>query len=158
MKGEHSIIVGKVTAFNDTQKTIDVEPVNGDAPVQDVRLTPIEGQGNILFVPEVNSYVVIGFLESQQTNAYAIGFSSLEKVEITASEIAYNGGNKGGLVIVGDLVSKLNQIENKINSLIQEYQTHTHPAPGGVTGPTISTLTPLTPTQTNDIENPDISQ
>ena len=71
------------------------------------------------------------------------------------------GGEFGGLVKIEDLITKLNNLESRVNDLASAYQPHTHlsSAPGAPSGPPIVpwTKTPLTNTTKNDLENPDIT-
>jgi hypothetical protein len=75
-------------------------------------------------------------------------------------EIVLNEGSYGGLIKISELLNKLNAVENKVNTLIQKYNTHTHPgvSPGGSsTAPTLQTETGvLTVTKKEDIENPKV--
>lgn len=71
----------------------------------------------------------------------------------------FNDGNNGGLVIVGDLVSRLNKLENGLNTLRSNFNGHTHLSPPAPVNP-VTTATPLpvdagnnTLTKNSDIEN-----
>ena len=74
---------------------------------------------------------------------------------VASDTITLNDGAYGGLVKVIDLVTKLNNLENKVNSIITAYNAHSHPGNGL---PTASTITgSLIPTNRNDIENTKIN-
>ena len=79
------------------------------------------------------------------------------------SEIQLNGKNYDGLVKINDLVDKLNALENKVNSIISTFNTHTHPyvnvSSPATTSPSTSPITgTLTPTQKIDLENSTVKQ
>ena len=103
-------------------------------------------------IPEVNSIVVVSFLSDD--SAYV---SLVSKV----SEVHLNGKNFDGLVKVNDLVQKLNNLENKVNTIISTYNAHTHVASSFGT-PTTTPVAPvtgtLTPTIKQDLENITILQ
>lgn len=105
----------------------------------------------ILAVPVVGSTVVVS--SSDFTTGCIVQYSEVEKIVL-------RGGDLGGLVKVISLTDRLNKIENKLNSLLLKYNTHTHnvTAVGSPTGPGLNPETgSLTPTQRGDIENDKIS-
>ncbi len=104
-----------------------------------VKLMTSVGDG-LLLIPEVGSSVSV--LDGQ-----IIGYSDLD-------EIWLSGQQYGGLVKVSELVDKLNNLENKVNSVITTFNAHTHASTGS---PAVPQLTgTLTPTTINDLENPDV--
>lgn len=78
--------------------------------------------------------------------------------QITASEIHLNGTGNSGMVKVDALVSRLNDLENKFNALLNNYKTHIHPHPQGPTSPTTtaSGLQSATTTSKSQLENPKV--
>lgn len=105
----------------------------------------------ILAVPSVGSTVIVS--SSDFTTGCIVQYSEIEK-------IVFRGGDLGGLVKVISLTTKLNNLENKLNSLILKYNTHTHnvTAVGSPTGPGLQPETgTLTPTQRTEIENKNIT-
>ena len=104
-----------------------------------VKLMTSVGDG-LLLIPEVGSSVSV--LDGQ-----IIGYSDLD-------EIWLSGQQYGGLVKVSGLVDKLNNLENKVNSIITTFNAHTHASTGAPAVPTITGT--LTPTTINDLENPDV--
>jgi len=72
-------------------------------------------------------------------------FTEVEKVLIDADAITFNGGDNGGLIVLSSLISKINRLENIMNS-------HTHT--GNLGAPTTPQLTPIVPlTLASDLEN-----
>lgn len=130
----------------------DCEPVNGDADILEVRLNA-SGLNGFVITPKVDSLVMVTKFE--RFEAFISSFSDVES-------IAFNGGENDGLVLVNELVTKLNNLENKVNTIISTFNTHVHS--GVTTGAGSSAVTPtlvtgtLTPTIKNDIENPNITQ
>ena len=105
----------------------------------DVQLAPAIGD-QLLQIPEVGSTVFV-------INGIIVGYSDL-------SELWLRGNQFEGLVKVSDLVTKLNNLENKVNTILSSYNTHTHASSGAPPVPTITGT--LTPTQQTDIENPNV--
>lgn len=112
----------------------------------------------LLLIPAVGSTVIVAW--SDRLLPYVAMFSDLQDVYLDATgTITMNQGTEGGLVKVRDLVTKLNNIENKVNAIISSYNGHVHPDPvSGTTGtPTVPISGTLTPTQVVDIENPNVT-
>ena len=65
-----------------------------------------------------------------------------------------------GLVINDSLVTKLNNLENKVNDLIMAYNYHTHTGVqtgGGTSGTTPTVITgSLTPTNETELQNQNV--
>lgn len=126
-------------------------PLNDDADIINVRLMANIDNG-FLLIPEVDSIVVVSFLSD--SSAYV---SLVSKV----SEVHLNGKNFDGLVKVNDLVEKLNNLENKVNTIISTYNAHTHVASSfgtPTTTPVAQVTGTLTPTIKQDLENITILQ
>jgi hypothetical protein len=112
---------------------------------------PLQNEGNnISYTPSVDSVIYIGI-----TNFGLILLLHSEDndiINISANDsIEFNGGEFGGLVKVEELTTKLNNLENLVNSLVAKYNTHVH-ASNGVPTVTLET-TVLTPTIQSTIEN-----
>lgn len=158
-------IVAKVTSVDETERTCDVEPINGDAEIFGVRLqADINSTNGFVMIPTVDSNVVVTFLN--QSTGFVSVFSDVEKIHVVSntemtidcSDITFNGGSNDGLVIVGNLVNKLNAIENWITQFATVWSTHVHTDPiSGSTGTTVSPApTPPTTTIQSDLENTEI--
>jgi len=104
-------------------------------------------------VPKVGSYVVVTMIE--QFGSYVAMYSSVDEIQL-------NGSNYSGLVKIADLVTKLNNLENKVNDLITFSATHVHS--GVTTGGGSSAVSPtpvagaLTPTVQANLENLTVKQ
>ena len=160
-RSEMYCVLCKVNSVDTSARTCEVTPLNGKADLFDVRfqaeLSLTEG---VFIEPKVDSTVLVAFINSVQ--AAVVLCSEVENIYIdTQGDTIFNGGTLDGMVKVGDLVTKLNNLENKVNDLVTWTSTHTHT---GVTLGTASTGTAvgvvgtLTPTQQADIENTKIKQ
>ena len=136
----------KVSDINTTEMTCTCTPINGDAEFFDVLLNADADKGFTL-IPADKSVVIV-----QQTSQATAYVSMVSKVD----QIYLAGDANGGLVKVQDLVSKLNALENKVNSLIIACSSQVVTlAPSGVfaLAPFFTSVTPLTPTQQTELEN-----
>lgn len=139
-----SIMVGTVSAVDTEARTVDVEPINEDAPVLGVNLQANQTAklGVVLF-PRVGSYVAVAMLSgysagvvvlTEDVESIEVNINDGTKLTITEGGIslnvkdsitldiddsaaAFNGGKLGGLINVADLTSHLNTIEKDINNL-----------------------------------------
>jgi recombinational DNA repair protein RecR len=140
-------IACNVSNVNKTTKLCDCTPIDGKAILYSVKLMSDDKKG-FLLVPKDNSIVIVTMV-----NKYTGYVAMCSEVD----EIHLNGENYYGLVKIEDLVTKLNNLENKVNTIITTYNTHTH---AGVTAGFASTaVTPsviagtLTPTVKANLEN-----
>jgi hypothetical protein len=141
-------VLCKVKSVDTANNICDCEPINGDADLLEVRLMAQNTNG-FLIIPTVDSTVVVTMINKY--TGYVAMFSDIEKIKL-------NGDNYDGLVKVGDLVDKLNNLENKVNSIINTFNTHTHPylnvSTPATTSPSTSPVAgTLTPTQQMELEN-----
>lgn len=158
------IVPAEVVSVNQDARTCKVKTVGGAASVdiENVRLMESVDDG-FLLIPAVGSTIIVA--HSTYNLPFVLLFSKLDKVLLIGGEcsveisekIKLNGDNLGGLVKIIKLTEKLNNLENKVNGIINQFNLHTHT--GVTTGPGTSgtTATPitgtLTPTQQSDIEN-----
>jgi hypothetical protein len=155
-----NVVLGIATEVDDTKFLCKVSPTNGDADLLDVRLCPdteAENKGFIL-IPKENSFVYV-IMDNAVTGFVAM-VSEIENVIFNCDKIVFNNGDLGGMVKINDLITKLNNIENKLNALMTSYKSHTHTHSQGNTGTAIPPFTQqnLTLTQKNDLENEKIKQ
>jgi hypothetical protein len=158
-KQEIYSIVCNVDSVDTGDRTCVCTPINGGAELQDVRIQASLGGTTGLFIePEVDSKVIVSFLSREI--AYVSLFSEIKNVYLDFSDkVIFNGGLNGAMVKIGDLVGRLNDIEDKVNDIISVYNGHTHVETGASTNATLSTvLGYLTLTVEADIDNPEIEQ
>lgn len=133
-----------VSAVSLADLTCTCTPVNGDADLLDVRLISQSANG-FLILPSVDSIVIVSSIDNR--TYYVSMFSEVDEIQL-------NGDTYDGLVKVGDLVTKLNNLENKVNAIIAAYNAHIHVETGASTAPTVSLVVgTLTPTVQANIEN-----
>lgn len=95
----------------------------GGIAVPDVRLRASEAgiDGQLLVTPKVDTAVIVGSLSGDLTQLVVLAVDQAESITI-------NGGKLGGLINVEPLTQK-------INELVQAFNTHTHQGFHGPTGP-----------------------
>jgi hypothetical protein len=114
--------------------------------------------------PEIGSTIRVAV--NNKGDKYVLQFSDLQKLRITTGEteiivqdgeILLGDGSFNGLVKVDDLVTKLNKLENDLNTLKTAFSTWVVvPADGGAALKAITatwSAQTITPTQSADIEN-----
>lgn len=136
------------------------QPIDDSAKLQKVRLQAIGGQSvGFVLVPKVGSYVIVTFID--KVNGFISSTTELKEIFIDTDLVTFNGGSNDGLVNVNDLVTKLNNLENTLNTFMNTtYNTHTHisAAPGSPTAvPVPLNTTTLTPTVKADLEDTKIT-
>jgi hypothetical protein len=133
--------------------TCDCEAIEDKTVLEDVRLVAdfkdTANTTGFVLIPKVNSIVIVSFLGDSE---YYISMVS------DVDNIFINGNNYEGIVKAVELTDKLNALENKVNSIISTFNSHTHPYLNVTTPATTSPSTSpvsgtLTPTQKTDIEN-----
>lgn len=136
-----------VDSVNTTNKTCDCLPLNGDADLLEVRLIADDKTG-ILITPTVGSVVIVTMINKM--TGYVSMFSEVDS-------IALNGESFDGLVKVKELTTKINTLENDINTLKAAFSSWvTVPNDGGAALKAIAATwygSSLTPTVQTDIEN-----
>lgn len=158
--GSDSLLVGTVSARHDDRRTVDVEPINEDAPVLEVNLQANqEGTLGVVLFPRVGSYVAVAMLSgyaagvvvlTDDVESIEVNINDGTKLTITEDGISlnvqdgitldidkdaavFNGGDLGGLINIADLTGKINGLVGTVNSFISSFNGHTHT---GTHGPT----------------------
>lgn len=144
---------GVVRAVEGLTCTVEVDGLE----IPDVRLraTTSKEDEELLITPAIGSGVVVGSLTGDIADLVVLSVDRAESIVI-------NGGRLGGLVIVGDLVGKLNTLEKDINSLKRVF-TSWIPVPkdgGAALKASVSSWAgqTLIETKVRDLENPKIKQ
>ena len=142
-------VVAEVLSVSGT--TCTVSPIDGSADIEDVRLQT-EAASGILCIPVVGSFVVVQMLNDVE--GVVVMFSELESIK-------FLDGSYGGLVKIIDLVTKINNLEDKVNTIISTFNSHVHTGVttgGGSSGTTPTTVSgTLTQTVRGDIENTEVT-
>lgn len=105
-----SITEGIVTSVDKEAKTCEIK--RDDLPeLFDVRLNAIIGAtGTFTIYPAVNSNVLVGIIDGILTDAVVLSCDAID-------DIIFNDGTNGGLVIVGEVVSQIQEVKNDLNNL-----------------------------------------
>jgi hypothetical protein len=116
-KQEIYSIVCNVDSVDTGDRTCVCTPINGGAELQDVRIqASLVGTTGLFIEPEVDSKVIVSFLSREI--AYVSLFSEIKNVYLDFSDkVIFNGGLNGAMVKIGDLVGRLNDIEEKVNDI-----------------------------------------
>lgn len=150
--------VAKVVSVDKIAQTCTVTLVKSDLELDEVLLSINETEDWLVY-PKVGSRVFIGIVENEKTFAFVSQVSEVD-------DIKWRGGGHGGLVIVGELVNKINRLEDRVNSLISRHNSHIHTTTATIgSGPTVGVIAPttnqetsITPnTQVSDLENDKIT-
>lgn len=106
---------GEVVTVEDLTCTVKI----GDAEIEGVRLrASLTGRDRqILTVPKVGSCVTLGCLTADLNNLVILQVDEVEKIIV-------NGGELGGLI-------KIQELTDKINTLVEAFNSHTHLLPAG---------------------------
>ena len=160
----------KVTAVDKTARTVDVEPLNEDAPVLACNLQANQGSAfGVVQFPRVDSYVVVGFLSGIDAGVVLM-CDDVEGVEIVVKDkdtasvvvsedgIVMNNGTLDGLVKINELTDKLNNLVKEVNAFIKTYNTHTHIGAHGTTSTPSATGTDVSDFKKSDYENEKVKQ
>jgi hypothetical protein len=154
-----------VLDVNEQSRTCNVKPVTTTAVTEfaDVFLSANPNDGFICY-PEIGSTIRVAV--NNKGDKYVLQFSDLQKLRITTGEteiivqdgeILLGDGSFNGLVKVDDLITKLNNLENDLNTLKTAFSTWVVvPADGGAALKAITatwSAQTITPTQSADIEN-----
>lgn len=137
----------------DSDGFAELEPLNGDPNLIDVKLIAGASDNPLLVTPAVDSVVLATFLSKD--TAFISLYSDVESIELRGSDF-------GGVVKVEELVAKINRLEDKVNDLITKFNSHTHLYVPGA-NPAIPTPAPTNPetpitqnTVVSDLENENV--
>jgi len=144
---QYESVLCNVSEIDTTKMLCKCSPINGDADFEEVRLNANYTKGFVL-VPKDGSVVVVSQISNEV--AYISMVSDVEQIYLA-------GDDNGGLVKVADLVSKMNTIENDINTLKTIFSSWTPVPSDGGAALKLAAATwyaqQLTPTQATELEN-----
>lgn len=172
--GGMGFTVGTVTAVDKTARTVDVQPLNEDAPLLGVNLQANQGSMvGVVQIPREGSYVMVGYVADGAAGMVVlcddieeaqVVIKDTDTASIVATEdgITMNGGGLGGMVKVEAITTRLNLIEKDINELKQALTNWTPvPQDGGAalkSGVTDWAGQQLTESKRGDYENEKVKQ
>ena len=156
-------IVCKVTAVDKSARTVDVEPVNEEAPILACNLQADQkATVGIVQYPRIGSFVVVGF-SSDGAAGMVLLCEDVESVEIvikdkdtssivmTEDGVVMNNGTLDGLIKINELTEKLNNLVSEVNAFVSKYNSHTH----SVVGHATATATPATADNVSEFNKSD---
>ena len=144
------VVPAIVKSFDSEQKTVDCEPIDGSADINDVRIKASVGEAEgVEIIPAIDSPVLVALILNNENAGFVVSWSKVEKVIIKPSvEIQLNGDALGGLCRIDPLLTKINQLETKI----QNHQ-HLSANPGQPTTRDLATNPMFNNTEKSEIEN-----
>jgi hypothetical protein len=161
-----TIVSADVVSVNEAARTCVVNTTGSKDNVQleSVQLMAALDDG-LLFIPVIDSTVLVAY--SAYNRSFICLYSAISKVlfitgnsiiQLIDGKITFNDGSYGGMVEVGNLVIKLNNLENVVNDFASKFNSHTHAlaltSGTGTSAPTtVPETTVLTATQRADLEN-----
>lgn len=154
------VVVGKVKSVDEDEMVCDID-LETSPDLLDVRLRAVidKSDTGVLVYPKKDSRVLVGLIENKPQSAFICGYSEVEKIRLITEDIELAGDQFGGLIKIDDLVTKINGIEDALNDLAMDFDTHTHNSPPAPTNPVVTTP-PIIPsgvvlvnTQKSEIEN-----
>ena len=111
-----------------TGNLCDVEIGNIVIPDVRIRASELDDAGEMLVTPKMGSAVILGSLSGDLSQLVVLRVDHIESIII-------NGGKLGGLV-------NIEQLTDKINELVNTFNTHTHNVTVSHPGGTFTTVTP----------------
>ena len=113
---------GKAGCFTAKVKAVDGDTCSVELDgltLTDVRLRAVVNGENskILVTPETGSYVLVADLSGDFSQLAVVGYSEVEKIEVDAEQIIFNGGENNGLVKIEELKRNLDTLKNYIMAL-----------------------------------------
>lgn len=162
----NGIVWGVASEITDTTCTIKQD---GRPDIENVILNAFEEVEDSYFtvVPKDGSIVLAGIIEGENHKAVVLKCTEVAKIiwkcgdkpfTFDDKEMIIHGGSNGGLPISGNVVERLNKLENFVNQFVTIYNTHTHPYVNVAAPATTSVSTgvvsgTLLSTAVKDIEN-----
>ncbi len=117
--------IGIAQEVNEAERVCDVEPLDGSAPILDVRFqADTEGDGEVK-IPKIGSPVLVGFIDKE--TAVIINWSDLDrynlKIESTEFEIDKDGfrlkrENENLKEVMEDLLKEVGKLCDEVNKIV----------------------------------------
>ena len=136
-------MVGTADNISESKRTCDFTPIDGQAKRTNVRLQAIVSSTlGFVCIPKDNTKVVATFFDKKK--GFISLTSEIDKMLIDTPLTLFNVGSKDGLININDLVTSLNVIEAKLDSLIGKYNAHIHITTATVSGGAPGVIAPTT--------------
>lgn len=120
----------------------------GSQLIEDVslRATAVDKEGHYMVIPKVGTAVLLANINGDLSRLVVLTVDVADRIEMTG-EVIYNDGQLGGLV-------KIKELTEKINELVQAFNSHTHTLQ---TGSVAVTGSATSQSNTEPIEVPAVS-
>jgi hypothetical protein len=139
------LLQGVVKSVDLNKQTCSIISINGKGTLKYNCLLNSGVSDGVIYEPKVDSNVF--FLTSKSSPPFIIQYSDVVTLN-------FLGDEHGGLVIVGKLVDRINQLETIVKDFITQYNSHTH-ATDGVVTTNLQVDKPVL-TKISDLENKNI--
>ena len=106
------VLIGIFSDVNETELIANFTPGSGETIIP-VNLGFQSQDNSYVIIPNENSIGFVFFIND--VDAYILAANDVNEFRINGDLIKYNGGFLGGLIIISDLVSKLNTQVGEIN-------------------------------------------
>lgn len=120
------LIDGTVEAYNEDNNTCDILIQN--TLWTSVPIAVLTGaQASFYPIPVIGTNCTVTWRDGHKSLPQIVQFDQIDTLKINcATLVEFNNGQNGGMVLVNDLVTKLNNLENLVNNFITEYNAHVH--------------------------------
>lgn len=134
---------GKVVAVNMDNFTCDVDPNDGGAELQDIKLRPVvdDSKLGLILIPAVGSEVKVCQSDNLEHSMFLIQYGEIEQVLFEhksgttikidkEGSVLLNGDSFGGIVKAKELQSQLNKTNQKLDAMFKIINGTPIPEPG----------------------------
>lgn len=150
------LIDGIVTAVNDNFTCdITIQTV----PYTNVPIKVLVGtQASVYPIPVINTKCLVTFRDGNRALPQIVDFDQIDKLYIKTNLTQFNDGSNGGMVLVNDLVDRLNLIEKQMNTILDTLKGINIAATPFPFAPVFASIHDLQLTTATEIENTLITQ
>lgn len=160
-KTPERVLFATVTSVDAVSKTCEVVTIADEMTIFDVRLVSNDGDGVLIIPTESTPEMpnVVGICMINEVEGFVALHGQIDSIQ-------FGDGSFDGLIKIADLVTKLNNLENIVTSLVTNFNAHVHittatigagPTPGVISATTSTESGSITNTVKADIENPNIT-
>lgn len=134
------VVPGRVLSVDEDKLTCIVKPIGGDPEIKARLKSAVdEKEGYFLLIPEVDSSVLVGLINNDETKSFVLSFGQLSKLHVligsqrlvmNSEGWVFNEGNNGGLTITPKLVQELEKTNQLIQAILTVINGASIPEPG----------------------------
>lgn len=125
---EALLIDGIITNTDDAESKFVCDVTVGDS-INSVIYTNVQikvlinSQASVIEIPQLNSNCTLMFRDANLGRPQIIMIDKVLKYLVNCTNVIFNGGNKGGLIDVVDLVTQINTLQKDVNILKTAFTT-----------------------------------